>query len=314
MKQPIKVLMVDDEKRFRETTRKILERNGFQTILAENGAQALQCLDQSPDVAILDIRMPGMDGHEVLEKMIKLEPDLPVIMLTGHGDKDSAEQSLVLGAFDYLAKPCDIDLLSDKIREAYRNKQQTGKMEEVLVGSTMIPLSAYTTIDEDATIAESIQELKASFVTLPTSDLIMETGHRSILVMDKNRQIQGILTIRDLLERILPGYLTSTKPATADSIQYSPMFWRGMFTSAVEQIRTLTISEIMSPAPVSIDAESTLMEAAWIMVDQNQRRLIVIENGKPRGVIREQDLFLEIGKHLIPPRLINRQKVQPMAK
>nr|WP_320190984.1 response regulator [uncultured Desulfobacter sp.] len=303
MKQPIKVLMVDDEKRFRETTRKILERNGFATILAENGEKALQCLDQSPDVAILDIRMPGMDGHEVLEKIIKLEPDLPVIMLTGHGDKDSAEQSLVLGAFDYLAKPCDIDLLSDKIREACRSKQQTGKPEEDLVCSAMIPLSAYTTINEDASIAESVQELKASFVTLPTSDLIMETGHRSILVMDKNGQIQGILTIRDLLEQILPGYLTSNKPATADSIQFSPMFWRGMFTSAVEQIRTLTISEIMSPAPISIDWESTLMEAAWIMVDQNQRRLIVTENGKPTGVIREQDLFFEMGKHLIPPRL-----------
>lgn len=305
MKQPIKVLMVDDEKRFRETTRKILERNGFQTILAENGAEALKCLDQSPDVAILDIRMPGMDGHEVLEKMIKLKPDLPVIMLTGHGDKDSAEQSLVIGAFDYLSKPCDIDLLSDKIREACRSRQQTGKEEEDLVGSAMIPLSAYTSIDEDATISESIQELKASFVTLPTSDLIMETGHRSILVMDKNRQIQGILTIRDLLKRILPGYLTSTKPAMADSIQYSPMFWRGMFTSAVEQIATLTISEIMSPVPISIDAESTLMEAAWIMVDQNQRRLIVTEDGKPKGVIREQDLFFEMGKHLIPPRLRN---------
>ncbi|NDY72772.1 response regulator [Desulfobacter hydrogenophilus] len=303
MKQPIKVLMVDDEKRFRETTRKILERNGFQTILAENGTEALKCLDQSPDVAILDIRMPGMDGHEVLEKIIKLKPDLPVIMLTGHGDKDSAEQSLVLGAFDYLSKPCDIDLLSDKIREACRSKQQTGKVEEDPVGLAMIPLSAYTTIAEDATIAESIQELKASFVTLPTSDLIMETGHRSILVMDKNKQIQGILTIRDLLERILPGYLTSTKPATADSIQYSPMFWQGMFTSAVKQIGSLTISELMSPIPISIDAESTLMEAAWIMVDQNQRRLIVTENGKPTGVIREQDLFFQMGKHLIPPRI-----------
>ena len=296
--------MVDDEKRFRETTRKILERNGFQTILAENGEKALQCLNQSPDVAILDIRMPGMDGHEVLEKMIQSEPDLPVIMLTGHGDKDSAEQSLALGAFDYLAKPCDIDLLSDKIREACRSRQQSGKPEEDLVCSAMIPLSAYTTISENATIAESVQELKASFVTLPASDLIMETGHRSILVMDKEGgKIQGILTIRNLLERILPGYLTSNKPATADSIQYSPMFWRGMFTCALEQIRTMTISEIMSPAPISIDWESTLMEAAWIMVDQNQRRLIVTENGKPTGVIREQDLFFEMGKHLIPPRL-----------
>lgn len=303
MRRPIKVLMVDDEKRFRETTRKILERNGFQTILAENGEQALKCLDQSPDVAVLDILMPGMDGHEVLEKMLKLKPDFPVIMLTGHGDKDSAEQALVLGAFDYLSKPCDIDLLSDKIREACRSKQQAERIEEDLVGSAMIPLSAYTTIDENATIAESIQELKASFVTIPTSDLIMETGHRSILVMDKNMQIQGILTIRDLLEWILPGYLTSAKPSTADSIQYSPIFWRGMFTSAVEQIRTLTISEIMSPVPISIDGESTLMEAAWIMVDQNQRRLIVTENGKPAGVIREQDLFFQMEKYLIPSRL-----------
>jgi len=305
MTHPISVLMVDDEKRFRETTRRILERNGFRTILAANGAEALKCLDQSPDVAILDIRMPGMDGHEVLEKMIQRAPGLPVIMLTGHGDRDSAEQALVLGAFDYLAKPCDIELLSDKIREAYRSRQQTGKPQEDLVGSVMIPLSAYTTIDQDATVDQAVRELKTSFATLPATDLIMETGHRSILVMDKKMQIKGILTICDLLEQILPGYLTSTKPAMADAIQYSPMFWRGMFTSAVEQLRTLTVSEVMSPVPVSIDRESTLMEAAWIMAGQNQRRLVVTENGRPAGVVREQDLFFEMGKHLIPPRFKN---------
>jgi CBS domain-containing protein len=76
-----------------------------------------------------------------------------------------------------------------------------------------------------------------------------------------------------------------------------------MFTSAVEQIGTLTIRELMSPVPISIDAESTLMEAAWIMVDHNQRRLIVTEDDKPTGIIREQDLFFQMGKHLIPPRL-----------
>ena len=249
--------------------------------------------------------MPGMDGHEVLEKIIKVNPDLPVIMLTGHGDKDSAEQSLVIGAFDYLSKPCDIDLLSDKIREACRSKLQTGKPEEDIVGSVMIPLSAYTTIDEGATIVQAVQELKKSFSTLTATEQIMETGHRSVLVMDKANQVKGILTIRDLLELILPGYLTSPKPATADSIQYSPMFWRGMFTSALEHISDLTISEAMSPVPVSIEADATLMEAAWLLVDNDQRRLIVTENSKPIGVIREQDLFFEMGKCLIPPRLRN---------
>ena len=99
------------------------------------------------------------------KKCWKKKPDLPVIMLTGHGDRDSAEQALVLGAFDYLSKPCDIDLLSDKIREACQSKTQSGKAEEDLVGAVMIPLSAYTTIDEGATIAEAVHELKTSFVT-----------------------------------------------------------------------------------------------------------------------------------------------------
>ncbi len=305
MTDSIKVLMVDDEKRFRETTRKILERNGFATILAENGADALIQLEQSPDVVILDIRMPGMDGHEVLEKMLKMKPDLPVIMLTGHGDKDSAEQALALGAFDYLAKPCDIDLLSDKIREACRSKKHAGRAEEALVESVMIPLGAYTTINEDATIAQAVGELKTSFLTLTATDQIMETGHRSVLVMDKKMQIQGILTIRDLLELILPGYLNSPKPATADSIQYSPMFWKGMFTQGVEHIRDLTISEVMSPVPTSIDATATLMEAVWIMVDQDQRRLIVTKDDRPVGVIREQDLFFEMGKCILPKRLMS---------
>ncbi|WDP88546.1 MAG: response regulator [Desulfobacter sp.] len=296
MTDPIKVLMVDDEKQFRETTRKILERKGFTTILAENGKEALDRLDRSPDVVILDIRMPGMDGHEVLGKIREKAPDLPVIMLTGHGDRDSAEQAKALGAFDYLAKPCDIDLLSDKIREACRRRHQAGPGGEVVVSAVMIPLHAYTTIGEHNTVAEAVHELKASFVTLMATNRIMETGHRSVLVMDKFGQVQGMLTIRDLLALILPAYLTSPKPATADAIQYSPMFWRGMFTTGVRDILTRTIGEVMSPVPVSIDVRASLMEAAWTMVEKHQRRLIVSDRGAPVGVIREQDLFFEMEK------------------
>ena len=79
MTDQIKVLMVDDEKRFRETTRKILEKKGFDIILAENGEQALEKLEQQPDVVVLDIKMPGMDGHETLSRIKKVKPDLPVI-------------------------------------------------------------------------------------------------------------------------------------------------------------------------------------------------------------------------------------------
>ena len=100
MTEQIKVLMVDDEKRFRETTRKILEKKGFDVILAENGEQAMEKLEQQPDVVVLDIKMPGMDGHETLNRIKKIKPNLPVIMLTGHGGRPSARDALVEGAFD----------------------------------------------------------------------------------------------------------------------------------------------------------------------------------------------------------------------
>ena len=233
MKTPIRVLMVDDEERFRETTRRILAGKGFDTILAENGAEAVEKLSLDPHVVILDIKMPGMDGHEVLARIRKSHPGLPVIMLTGHGDKASAEQALAQGASDYLAKPCDIELLADRIRGVCRDKGPGKSHGEASVMDVMIPISAYTTIAVSRTVGEAVTALKASFTRLTATRQLMETGHRSVLVMDSAGQVIGILTIRDLLEVILPGYLSSPKPATADAIQYSPMFWSGMFTTGI---------------------------------------------------------------------------------
>jgi len=298
MKNRLKVLMVDDEKRFRDTTRKILERKGFETILAENGPQAIENLGRKPDVVILDIKMPGMDGHEVLARIQDLCPGLPVIMLTGHGDRPSAEQARGQGAYDYLSKPCDIDLLSDRIRAACRGNSKPDESREVPVAAVMIPIKAYTVIEETRTVTQAVIELKTSFVTLMATNRIMETGHRSVLVTDSHGRITGALTIRDLLEAVMPGYLTSPKPATADSIQYSPMFWKGMFSSGIRAIRSMPVGEVMSPSPAVIDARSSLMAAAYSMVKENQRRLIVERDGKPVGVVREQDLFFEMEKCL----------------
>lgn len=122
----IKVLLVDDEDRFRETTKKILEHEGFKVILARSGPEALATLPENPDVVVLDIKMPGMDGHETLEKIKTQLPDLPVIMLTGHGARPSAQKAFSTGAFEYLTKPCDMALLISKIRDAYQSSQKTG--------------------------------------------------------------------------------------------------------------------------------------------------------------------------------------------
>ena len=161
MTKKTKVLMVDDEAQFRETTRKILEKKGFETLMAANGREALAQLDKHPDVVVLDIRMPDMDGNETLEEIQKRSPGLPVIMLTGHGADQSAKKALVHGAFDYLSKPCDIDLLASRIMDASAHKDTASdRDEERKVEDVMIPLAEYTQLNENRTVAEGVAELK----------------------------------------------------------------------------------------------------------------------------------------------------------
>jgi len=298
MNEKITVLMVDDEEKFRETTRKILNKRGFNTILAASGEEAIEKISENPDVVILDIKMPGIDGLEALKEIKKLAPEAPVIMLTGHGGEDSARDALGKGAFDYLTKPCDIDLLASKIMDAHRHGAKIEPAKEKLVRDVMISIQDYTTMDEERTVSDAIEELKNSFLSKVSTSRIMETGHRSIVVFDRKGRMQGILAISDLMRAIMPAYLSAPKPALADSIQYSVMFWAGMFTLQIKALAKKKIREIMSPAPLTIDADANLMEAAYTMVQNQARRLAVMSKGQVVGIIREQDLFFEMEKIL----------------
>lgn len=294
MKQKIKVLMVDDEPQFRATTEKVLRRKGFDTVLAASGEEALGKLSEKPDVVILDIRMEGMDGHEALREIRKRAPGLPVIMLTGHGALPSAMESRTEGAFDYLTKPCDVDLLAAKIKDAAKYGLTEEPVSEKRVGQVMVPIEDYTTLNAGRTVRDALRELKKSFTSKVSTGRLMETGHRSILVISGENEIQGILSIRDLLEMVMPSYLSAPKPSTADSIQYSPLFWSGMFAQAVDEKASMEIGRVMSPAPPTLDDRAHLMEAAYMMVTGNLRRLVVTRSGRVVGVIREQELFFEM--------------------
>lgn len=302
MSKKIRVLMVDDEKQFRATTEKILNRKGFDTVLAASGEEAIDKLAAKPDVVILDIKMPGMDGHEALREIKKRAPDLPVIMLTGHGARPSAEESLKTGAFDYLVKPCDVDLLVAKIKDACHPAIEVNRVRERTVADVMIPISEYTTLGYDHTVREAVVELQRSFHSKVSTSRLMETGHRSVLVLGGTGEVVGILAISDLLEAVMPGYLSAPKPSTADSMQYSPMFWSGLFTKSVLEVGGKQVRDIMSGAPPAIDAGANLMEAAFMMIENEARRLTVVEKAKVVGVIREQDLFFEIDRILSETR------------
>jgi DNA-binding NtrC family response regulator len=118
-----KVLMVDDEEDFVKTLSERMQMRELESDVAFSGEQALQRVAEDiPDVMVLDLKMPGIDGLEVLRKVKKLYPSIPVVILTGHGSEKDEREARRLGAFDYLQKPVDIEKLIGTLRKAYKRK------------------------------------------------------------------------------------------------------------------------------------------------------------------------------------------------
>ena len=125
-----KILVIDDEEIIRKRLKKLLTLDGHQVFTAENGQQGLDISQkmkkekQDPiKVALVDIKMPGMDGIEVLKRIKKSSPQTEVITITGHGTIESAIQALKKGAFDYITKPIEYDELALDISRALEKQK-----------------------------------------------------------------------------------------------------------------------------------------------------------------------------------------------
>ena len=130
------VLLVDDEIPFIDTMTKRLKKRDLDVHGAYNGTDGLKQLSElrSIEVVILDVKMPGLDGIETLKEIKKAYPLVEVIMLTGHATVESAIEGMKLGAFDYLMKPCDMDILMKKVTEAAEKKR---RHEEKIIEARM---------------------------------------------------------------------------------------------------------------------------------------------------------------------------------
>ena len=114
-----RILVIDDERSIRNTLKDILEYEKYEVDLAENGPQGLEMVEKNDyDTILCDIKMPGMDGIEVLEKIFDQMPDIPVVMISGHGNIDTAVESIKKGAYDFIEKPLDLNRLLITIRNA----------------------------------------------------------------------------------------------------------------------------------------------------------------------------------------------------
>jgi len=118
-----KILVIDDEKAIRKSLREILEYENYEVEEAEDGPEAIEKItNKTFDIALCDIKMPQMDGIEVLTKLLEINPDLPVIILTGHGSVETAVEALKKGAYDFIEKPLDMNRLLVSVRNAGEKK------------------------------------------------------------------------------------------------------------------------------------------------------------------------------------------------
>lgn len=134
-----KLLFVDDETAFLAAMKRRLEKRGFDVTTCASGMEALDYLqdhNNSIEVVVLDVKMPGMDGIEALGEIKRKYPMIEVIMLTGHATVSSAIEGMKRGAFDYLMKPADIDAFTAKIEEAAgKRRRQEQKIVEARMES-----------------------------------------------------------------------------------------------------------------------------------------------------------------------------------
>ena len=109
---PQSILVIDDEKSILQSLNGILKDEGYQTFLAGDGLSGLELASrESPDLVLLDVAMPGMDGTEVLSRLKAAFPFIPVIIMTGHGSIDLAVRAIKMGSYDFLEKPLEMDKL-----------------------------------------------------------------------------------------------------------------------------------------------------------------------------------------------------------
>jgi len=213
-----KILVVDDEALVRQSLEDILRLEGYDTQSVPNGDKALEVLqEESFDLILLDLRMPGIDGIEVLEGATKVSPDIKVILLTGHGSLESAIKALRQGAHDYLLKPVSSHELLSSVEGALklRAEQQQKRLLLDQLASSIQRLKDVEGIEASSTFDQQVIELENGvMVDLPRREVwrgnqrvsLTPTEGKLIKVLLENRG--RVLTHRELV-LLVQGYETT---------------------------------------------------------------------------------------------------------
>lgn len=187
-----KALVVDDEPDMRWLLGQVLRDQGFEVVLAEDGHVALKQITlETPDVALLDIKMPGLDGIQVLEQVNAVNPHLPVVMITAYGDLGSAVQAIRLGAYDYLTKPFNNDEILFTVKRALEKREletariKTAKLATLLEAARALSHEINNPLGAILGYAQLLEEELRDARALERVKVIIERGERIAWVMQQ---------------------------------------------------------------------------------------------------------------------------------
>ncbi len=218
-----KVLVVDDENTIRVNVCEILRMEGFSTSEASNGEEALAVYrSEMPDAVLLDLKMPGMNGIETLKRLKEMDPLASVIIVTAYGDVETAVQAIKLGAFDFILKPPDFNVLPIRLKKAIANRQLEGRIREL---DEQLETSVESCLGNSPAIRKVIEQVR--LVASSNLSVIMqgETGTGKTYIAN---------IIHNLSNRAKGPFIAVDVGAIPETLMESELFGheKGAFTGA----------------------------------------------------------------------------------
>jgi len=267
-----RILVVDDEVVFARNLARILSGRGYTVETAPDGETAVATVEKKPNfaVALLDVKMPGMGGIEALRRIKALAPELEVIMLTGHATVASGIEAIREGAFDYLMKPCDVELLVEKI-EAARSVECIRRRPVLWVRSVAsdLLLTDFSRLSPDAPLTAALAVFNRD-----RGKMAAET----LFVTDADDRPVGCVTQKSLLG------------AAQEAHPEKKIGWEQLLEHP-QWLPDRPLAEVMRPEVVFVEAETSLQEAARRMIDRRIRTMPVLEEGRMVGIVRLTDVL-----------------------
>lgn len=221
------ILVIDDDRPIRSTLTEILEFEKFKVSTAEDGKQGLEKIKaEAFDLVLCDIKMPKMDGIEVLEQSLAAKPDLPVVMISGHGTIETAVDAIKMGAFDFIAKPLDLNRLLVTVRNALDRNEL---VEETKTLRKKVHQSKLNDIIGESSAIQAVKDMIAKVA--PTDARVLITGSNGT-----GKELVA-RNLHQNSERSKKPFIEVNCAAIPSELIESELFGheKGAFTSAVKQ-------------------------------------------------------------------------------